>query len=258
MAPEPRGDAPARRGAAGAAPPARPSRWSPPGVDEHSDFRADPWARLQATLRSYLTIVYGTATAARAEIRRLNGLHRSITRPRLRRPRPGAGAVGPRDARRHDDRRLRRLDRAAARATQRAATTPRRCRSAGRSAMPADRPAAGPRRVRGVRRRDARARTGRSASSPTARELADAVLHPPLGPVVPPLAGGPAAAYAWTLWPSIGLLPRVRPRRTTASAGARSSGRSCVARRRLAGLAAGPAAAFRQMPQALAADRRLG
>src|SRR5262245_8963485 len=48
------------------------------GVDEHSDFRTDPWARLQATLRSYLAIVYGTTTAARAEIRRLNELHRSI------------------------------------------------------------------------------------------------------------------------------------------------------------------------------------
>src|SRR6185503_3372914 len=41
------------------------------GVADHSDFRADPWRRLQATLRSYLRIVYGTATAARAEIRRL-------------------------------------------------------------------------------------------------------------------------------------------------------------------------------------------
>ena len=48
------------------------------GVDDHSDFRSDPWARLQATLRSYLAIVYGTKTAARAEIRRLNELHRSI------------------------------------------------------------------------------------------------------------------------------------------------------------------------------------
>src|SRR6266540_5764790 len=27
------------------------------GVDQHSDFRADPWARLVATVRSYLTVV---------------------------------------------------------------------------------------------------------------------------------------------------------------------------------------------------------
>src|SRR6185436_15676647 len=37
------------------------------GVDEHSDFRADPWARLAGTLKSYLRIVYGTADAARDE-----------------------------------------------------------------------------------------------------------------------------------------------------------------------------------------------
>jgi uncharacterized protein (DUF2236 family) len=48
------------------------------GVAEHSNFRADPWRRLSATLRSYLTIVYGPAPAAKAEIRRLNELHRGI------------------------------------------------------------------------------------------------------------------------------------------------------------------------------------
>ena len=48
------------------------------GVDEHSDFRADPWRRLAGTLKSYLTIVYGTGPVARAEIRRLNALHRGI------------------------------------------------------------------------------------------------------------------------------------------------------------------------------------
>jgi uncharacterized protein (DUF2236 family) len=51
------------------------------GVADHSDFRADPWARLRGTLRSYLAIVYGTRTAARDEIRRLNALHRTITGP---------------------------------------------------------------------------------------------------------------------------------------------------------------------------------
>jgi len=48
------------------------------GVDQHSDFRADPWGRLAGTLRSYLRIVYGTGRQARAEIRRLNELHRGI------------------------------------------------------------------------------------------------------------------------------------------------------------------------------------
>ena len=51
------------------------------GVADHSDFRTDPWRRLAGTLRSYLTIVYGTTAAARAEIRRLNALHRGITGP---------------------------------------------------------------------------------------------------------------------------------------------------------------------------------
>ena len=51
------------------------------GVDQHSDFRADPWRRLRGTLRSYLAIVYGTTTTARAEIRRLNALHRSVSGP---------------------------------------------------------------------------------------------------------------------------------------------------------------------------------
>src|SRR3954469_10803177 len=51
------------------------------GVDQHSDFRADPWARLAGTLRSYLRIVYGTTAQARGEIGRLNGLHRSIAGP---------------------------------------------------------------------------------------------------------------------------------------------------------------------------------
>jgi uncharacterized protein (DUF2236 family) len=51
------------------------------GVDQHSDFRADPWARLAGTLRSYLRIVYGTTAQARGEIRRLNTLHGAVTGP---------------------------------------------------------------------------------------------------------------------------------------------------------------------------------
>ena len=42
---------------------------------------------------------------------------------------------------------------------------------------------------------------------PVARELADAVLHPPLGPILPALGWLPSRLYAWTLWPSVGLLP---------------------------------------------------
>ena len=59
------------------------------GVDQHSAFRLNPWARLQATLRSYLAIVYGGGPAARAEIARLNRLHRGIVGP-VRDPEAGS------------------------------------------------------------------------------------------------------------------------------------------------------------------------
>jgi uncharacterized protein (DUF2236 family) len=93
--------------------------------------------------------------------------------------------------------------------------------------------------------------------SAVARELADAVLHPPLGPVIPPLAGIPPTLYAWTLWPAIGLLPH----------GVRSEYglRWGPFEQAIAGwLVLGWRAwrpilptSFRQMPQALAADRRI-
>jgi uncharacterized protein (DUF2236 family) len=225
------------------------------GVDEHSDFRSDPWRRLQGTLRSYLTIVYGTATAARAQIRRLNGLHRSIA---------GAGYTArdpelalwvhatlvdttiaaydawlepmPRDQR----------------ARYYAETLPiGRAFGVPVNLLPPDHEAFesyvasmlapdGPIRV-----------------SPVARDLADAVLHPPLGPVVPALAAVPARFYAWTLWPSIGLLPasvrtdygfRWGPIERAVSAWLVAGWRGW---RPLLPVT------FRQMPQALAADRRV-
>jgi uncharacterized protein (DUF2236 family) len=225
------------------------------GVDEHSDFRADPWRRLQGTLRSYLTIVYGTATAARAEIRRLNGLHRSIA---------GAGYT----ARDPDlslwvhatlvDTTMAAYDAwlepmsGAQRARYYAETMPiGRAFGVPADLLPPDLNAfeayvasmlgpAGPIRV-----------------SPVARDLAHAVLHPPLGPVLPALAAVPARLYAWTLWPSIGLLP--------ASVRADYGFRWGPLERAVSGwLVAGWRAwrpllpvPFRQMPQALAADRRV-
>jgi uncharacterized protein (DUF2236 family) len=225
------------------------------GVDEHSDFRADPWRRLQGTLRSYLTIVYGTATAARAEIRRLNGLHRSIA---------GAGYT----ARDPDlalwvhatlvdttiaayDAWLERMPRDQ-RARYYAETLPiGRAFGVPVDLLPSDLDAFesyvasmlapdGPIRV-----------------SPVARDLADAVLHPPLGPVVPALAAVPARFYAWTLWPSIGLLPAS----VRADYGFRWGP---IERAVSAWLVAGWRGwrpllpiTFRQMPQALAADRRV-
>ncbi len=93
--------------------------------------------------------------------------------------------------------------------------------------------------------------------SATARELAEAVLRPPLAPIAPFLRGVPPGAYAWTLWPSVGLLPpSVRE----------EYGLPWGARERLvsAWLVAGWRAwrpllpeSFRQMPKSLAADRRI-
>jgi uncharacterized protein (DUF2236 family) len=225
------------------------------GVDDHSDFRADPWARLQATLRSYLTIVYGTATAARAEIRRLNGLHRSITGP-------GYAARDPElslwvHATLVDttivayDAWIEPLP-PAARERYYAETLP-----IGRAfGVPSDRLppdlAAFEAYVAGMLAPDGPVRV-----SATARELAWHVLNPPLGPVLPPLAGLPPAFYAWTLWPSIALLPAsVREEyglrwgfiERAASAWLVASWRFW---RPL--LPSG----FRQMPQALAANRRV-
>ena len=71
------------------------------GVADHSNFQADPWRRLRATLRSYLTIVYGTSADARAEIHRLNQFHRAVSRRQLCGSRSRAVPVGPR----HLDRR---------------------------------------------------------------------------------------------------------------------------------------------------------
>jgi uncharacterized protein (DUF2236 family) len=175
------------------------------GVADHSDFRADPWARLEGTLRSYLRIVYGTRTAARDEVARLNALHRTITGPTYRARDPELSlwvhATLVDSTIVVADRWLEPLSR------ERRARYYRETLPIGRAfGIPADllppdlatfeayvASALGP---------DGRVKVG-----PLARELADVVLHPPLGPVVPALDWLPPAAYAWTLWPAIGLLP---------------------------------------------------
>ena len=225
------------------------------GVDEHSEFRSDPWARLQATLRSYLTIVYGTGTAARAEIRRLNGLHRSIAGPGYAARDPALSLwvhatlvdttivaydawIG----------RLSRTDRA----RYYAETLPiGRAFGVPAGLLPADLPAFDSYIARML------GPGGEVRVSPVARELAWQVLNPPLGPVLPPLASLPSSAYAWTLWPSIGLLPesvrddygfRWGPVERAVSwwlVAAWRFWRPLLP------------ASFRQMPRALAADRRV-
>ena len=225
------------------------------GVADHSDFRSDPWRRLAGTLRSYLTIVYGTSAAARREIRRLNTLHRGITGPGYAARDPDLAlwvhatlidsTIAVADAWLEpigNDRRA--AFYAETRPIGRAFGIPE-------AVLPADLEAfdayvagmlgpSGPVRVSAV-----------------ARELAAAVLRPPLAPIAPWLAHLPPAMYAWTLWPSVGLLP----------ASVRDEyGLVWGPRERLvsAWLVAGWRAwrpllphSFRHMPKALAADSRM-
>ncbi len=249
------------------------------GVAEHSDFRSDPWARLSGTLSSYLRIVYGTASTARGEIRRLHGLHRGIR-----------GDVPEPQARERHGRRYSALDPDLSlwvhatlvdstiaafdawieplsrdeRARYYAETLPvGQAFGIPASRLPPDLDAfeayldemLGP--------------GGPIEVGDLARDLAESILHPPLGPAVAAagfpfdrLAGLadaiPSRAYAWLFWPSIGLLPeRVRE----------GYGFPWGLRQRAVAtwLVATWAAwrpvlppTFRQMPQALRADRRVG
>ena len=238
------------------------------GVDQHSDFRVDPWRRLRGTLRSYLAIVYGTTTTARAEIRRLNVLHRGVggpVRDPLARVLSGAAAYHARDPGlglwvhatlidatlvAHDAwiGSISRADRARfyaeTRPIGRAVGIPAAILPADLDAFEAYLAAQlGP--------------TGPIRVTPTARELARTILRPPLGPLHPGLASIPASLYAWTLWPAVALLPpQIRD----------AYGLTWTARERA--VAAWLALGFRTwrpllprpwrtMPQALAADARM-
>jgi uncharacterized protein (DUF2236 family) len=48
------------------------------GVEQHSNFKAEPWRRLYGTLLSLTTIVYGTTAEASAEVERLRRMHQAI------------------------------------------------------------------------------------------------------------------------------------------------------------------------------------
>jgi uncharacterized protein (DUF2236 family) len=250
------------------------------GVDQHSDFRTDPWRRLTATLRSYFTIVYGTKRAAWAEIARLERLHRRVVGP-ARDPAAvattGAIAYSGRDpalalwvhATLVDstmvayDALVEPLSRA-----RRAAFYVETCPIAAAFGVPLDRVpvdlAAFEAYVEGML-----APEGPVHPTPTARALAESILHPPMAPLAAwapgPLMGPlgailgavPGPLVDWTLWPAVGLLP----------AGLREEfGIPWDARRRLVAgwLSTGVRfwrprlpAGFRQMPRARAADRRV-
>jgi uncharacterized protein (DUF2236 family) len=186
------------------------------GVADHSDFHADPWRRLAGTLRSYLTIVFGSTAAARGEIRRLNALHRGIVGPGYSARDPELSlwvhATLVESTIAVYDAWLEPLP-AARRAAYYAETRPiGRAFGVPEALLPADLEAFD-RYVAVMLAPDGAVRV-----SAVARELAAVVLRPPLAPLAPllPVPPGPAAAvlrrvpagaYAWTLWPSVGLLP---------------------------------------------------
>jgi uncharacterized protein (DUF2236 family) len=237
------------------------------GVDEHSHFKADPWRRLDGTIRSILAIVYGSSVVARAEIRRLNEMHRSIEGPGYSARDPDLSlwvhatlvdaTIEAYDAW------LEPLSR------ERRARFYEETKPLGRAfgipdaLLPADLDAFEA-YLAGML-----SPTGPVHPTPVARELAVTILRPPLAPLagwlpdpLAPLAGPvlgaiPVAAYAWTLWPAIGLLPST----------VRSEFRlqwGPVERALSAWLVAGWQAwrpliptAWRWMPQARAADRRV-
>jgi len=237
------------------------------GVDQHSDFRADPWRRLQGTLRSYLRIVYGSTPQARDEIRRLNVLHRSIAGPvRDAAARDlGASSYSARDpglglwvhATLVDstlvaadawleplsgDRRARFYDET--RPIARAFGIPD-------ALLPPD--------IEGFERylADMLSPAGPVHVTSTARALAEVVLHPPLAPIHPLLGLLPARSYDWTFWPSIALLP---PGVREEFGIAWTPTRRAVARWLLLGMELWRPLmppSLRWMPQALAADRRI-
>lgn len=249
------------------------------GVAEHSDFRADPWVRLSGTLRSYLRIVYGTAGAARDEIRRLNELHRGVR----------GEVVDPEARRRHGGRysalnpdlalwvHATLVDSTIAaydawieplsrdeRARYYEETLPvGRAFGIPASRLPADLDAF-------EAYLDAMLGPGGPVQvDATARELARAILHPPLGPAVaaageplarlaPMLDAIPSRAYGWLFWPSIGLLPAAVRAGYELPWGLRQRVVSAWLVATWAAWRPVLPPGFRQMPQALRADRRVG
>jgi uncharacterized protein (DUF2236 family) len=225
------------------------------GVADHSDFRTDPWARLRGTLRSYLAIVYGTRTAARAEIRRLNALHRTITGPTYRARDPEVAlwvhATLVDSTIVAADSWLEPLPRARRERYYAETLSIGRAFGIPTAMLPPDLDAFEA-YLAGALSPDGPVRVG-----PLARELAAVVLNPPLGPVAPALGALPAWSYAWTLWPAVGSLPASVREGYGLRWGRleRAVSTWLVTTWRLWRpiLPAG----FRQMPQAVAADRRI-
>jgi uncharacterized protein (DUF2236 family) len=175
------------------------------GVDEHSDFRTDPWSRLAGTLRSFLRIVYGSRVAAIAEIRRLNQLHRAIRGPGYTARDPALAlwvhATLIDSTLAVNDAWLGPVPRGR-RARFYAETLPLgRAFGIAAEDLPAD-----------LEAFEAYVSSMLGPGGPvhpgaTARALARHVLGPTLAPFHPALARVPPRSWSWMLWPAIGLLP---------------------------------------------------
>lgn len=225
------------------------------GVAEHSDFRRDPWRRLDGTLRSYLRIIYGSSAAALAEIGRLDALHRRVVGPGYTARDPALSlwvhATLVDSTMVAYDAWIEPLSRDRG-ARFYAETLPLgRAFGIPEASLPGD-----------LEAFEAYLDAQLAADGPVhpgdiARELAEAILHPPL-PGVLGLLPVPPRVYDWTLWPALGLLPSAVREAYGFAWGPRER---WVSRWLVAGwrtwrpvLPTG----FRQMPQALAADRRVG
>ena len=151
------------------------------GVADHSDFRADPWRRLAGTLRSYLTIVYGTTRGGPCRDPAPQRAPSRDHRAGLRGARPGARRCGS-------------TPRSSTRRSRSPTPGSSRCRPARRAAFYAETRPIGrafgvpdamlPADLEAFERTsadDARSRPDPVRVSPVARELAGVVLRPPLG-----------------------------------------------------------------------------
>ncbi len=225
------------------------------GVAEHSDFRADPWRRLDGTLRSYLRIIYGSTAAARAEIRRLNALHRSIEGV-------GYSARDPElslwvHATLIDSTIVVNDAWAGPLSRDRAARFYEETKPIARAFGVPD--AMLPRTLDDF---DAYVAAMMAPGGPvlvgdTARDLASVILAPPLPGLLGRLPIDPSL-YAWTLLPAVGLLP---PHVRDAFGLAFGPRERLIARWLVTSWRAWRPLlpeGYRQMPQALAADRRVG
>ena len=223
------------------------------GVAQHSDFRADPFARLRRTLTASYAVVFGTTPRASRALARMNAIHAAV-----RGTVPETGAEY--QAQRPDlllwvhatlvDTALRIYQRYVADLTddQAQGYYAESCRVAVRLGIPEGEVPRSLGQLRGWM--DEMMRSGTVRVTPTARSLAPAVLYP--GRMLPRIAWDAAHLVSFSVMP-----PDIRReyRISWSPARDRAMERLAAGSRRLLPLLPG---ALREMPQARSAERRLG